>query len=157
MSSIETVSLSDIVCPETDMLVQAWKRWRGWHAMPPYRSWLDAKLGPFAAHASVARVIDDGRDYEFDYIGETHVRAYGVNHQGKRVSDIVELSPRFGRQLKASYDLVRISGRPHAFQGTVGTEQEQSRFVWFETVYLPFSDDGAVGHILNAAMYELRA
>ena len=39
------------------------------------------------------------------------------------------LSPRFGRQLKASYDLVCISGRPHAFQGAIGSDHSQARFV----------------------------
>ena len=63
----------------------------------------------------------------------------------------------FGKQLKASYDLVRISGRPHAFHGTIGSDTAPSRFAWFETVYLPFSENGVVSHILNAAMYQLRA
>jgi hypothetical protein len=73
-----------------------------------------------------------------------------------RVSDISRLSPRFGRQLKASYDLVRISCHPHAFQGSVGTDDSDARFVWFETAYLPFGEKGAVDRILNAAVYRLR-
>jgi hypothetical protein len=156
-SSVAAVSLSDITCTETETLVSAWKKWRGWHAMPPYRAWREAQLGPFRAHASVARVIGDGSDYEFEFIGDDHVRAYGVNHEGRRVSDIAKISPRFARQLKASYDLVRISGQPHAFQGTVGAEHADARFVWFETVYMPLSENGVLGYILNAAMYRPRA
>ena len=154
---VEAITLSDLVCTETEVLVQAWKKWRGWNAMPSYRAWRDARLGRFTEHASVARILSDGDDYEFEFIGDAHMRAYGVNHSGGRVSEIEQLSPRFGKQLRASYDFVRISGRPQAFQGYIGKEVAASGFVWFETVYLPLSVDGIVGYILNAAMYRLRA
>jgi hypothetical protein len=155
-TSVTAVGLLDLACVETDGLVQAWKKWKGWHALPPHSAWRDERFGKFNDFASIATVIDDGADYEFEYIGHAHVRAYGVNHQGKRLSELTELSPRFGRQLRASYDLARISGHPHAFQGTVGSENADTRFVGFETVYLPFGENGSVSHILNAAVYELR-
>lgn len=125
--------------------------------MPETSAIDETDLNGHLEHASVARVIDGGRDYEFEYIGAAHVRAYGANHQGSRVSDICRISPRFGKQLKASYDLVRISGHPHAFQGTVGAENADARFVWFETAYLPLGDQGQVDCILNAAVYHLRS
>lgn len=155
-ASVSVVGLSDIMCIQTIAIVHAWKKWRGWRAMPASKALLRACLGTHAQHASVARVVEDGRDYEFKYIGEAHVRAYGANHQGQRVSDIARLSPRFGRQLKASYDLVRISGRPQAFQGMLDSDNAGARFVWFETVYLPFGEPGAIDCILNAAVYQLR-
>jgi hypothetical protein len=156
-AAVSVIGLSDIMCIQTIAIVHAWKKWRGWRAMPASKALLRACLGAHAQHASVARVIEDGRDYEFKYIGEAHVRAYGANHQGRRVSDIARLSPRFGRQLKASYDLVRISGRPQAFQGVLDSDNAGPRFVWFETVYLPFGEQGAIDCILNAAVYQLRA
>jgi len=156
-TTVSAIGIADVICAETSALVQAWKKWRGWHAMPGYRAWIEGDLGRNVEHASMARVIDGGHDYEFEFIGDAHVRAYGANHQGKRVSDIARLSPRFGKQLKASYDLVRISGHPHAFQGAIGTEDCSTRFVWFETVYLPFGTAGSVDCILNAAVYQLRA
>jgi len=155
-TSVTAVGFLDLACAETDALVQAWKKWKGWHALPPYSAWRDERFGKFNDFASIASVIDDGADYEFEYIGHAHVRAYGVNHQGKRVSELTQQSPRFGKQLRASYDLVRISGHPHAFQGTLGNENADARFVGFETVYLPFGEHGSVTHILNAAVYELR-
>jgi hypothetical protein len=156
-ASVSAVGLADIMCAETSALVQIWKKWRGWHAMPPYRAWIEGDLGNYLDHASMARVVDGGQDYEFEFIGDAHVRAYGANHHGQRVSDIARLSPRFGKQLKASYDLVRISGHPHAFQGAIGPEDSSARFVWFETAYLPFGSAGSVDCILNAAVYQLRA
>lgn len=154
---VASVGLADIVSVETQAIVQAWKRWRGWYGMPNSSVLAETDLGGYAEHASVARVIDGGRDYEFEYIGAAHVRAYGANHQGSRVSDVCHLSPRFGKQLKASYDLVRISGHPHAFQGTLGDDNADARFVWFETAYLPFGGQGVVDCILNAAVYHLRS
>ncbi|HVU21245.1 MAG TPA: hypothetical protein VHE09_10985 [Rhizomicrobium sp.] len=156
MPSVSAISVSEVACEATRALVQAWKKWRGWHLMPPYRAWIEADLDSYHQHASVARVIDDGRDYEFEFIGDAHVRAYGVNHQGRRVSDIARYSPRFGKQLKASYDLVRISGHPHAFQGAIGDLDSSARFVWFETAYLPLGSPGSVDWVLNAAVYRLR-
>jgi hypothetical protein len=156
-TSVESIGLADVVTVEANALVQAWKKWRGWHAMPPYQAFADARLGPFLDHASIARVIDDGRDYEFEFIGDAHVRAYGISHQGRRISDLEKNSPRFAKQLRASYDFVRISGRPQAFQGTIGADLAPSRFSWFETAYLPLSFLGKVGYILNAATYRLSA
>jgi hypothetical protein len=155
-TSVAAIGMADLLCPETTALVQSWKKWRGWHALAPYRAWAEADLGAVIAHASMARVLDGGQDYEFEFIGDAHVRAYGIDHRGRRVSDIARLSPRFGRQLKASYDLVRISAHPHAFQGTIGAEHSQARFVWFETAYLPVGANGSVDYILNAAVYRLR-
>lgn len=155
-TAVAAIGLADIACAETKAIVQAWKRWRGWHAMPASAVLSKAYLGENLDHASVACAVDGGKDYEFEFIGDAHVRAYGANHQGKRVSDISRLSPRFGRQLKASYDLVRISGHPHVFQGSLGAENVDARFVWFETAYLPFGESGTVDRILNAAVYHLR-
>lgn len=156
-TAVESIGLADVVSVEAGTLVQAWKKWRGWHAMPTYQAWADAQLGRFIDHASVARVIDDGRDYEFEFIGDAHMRAYGVNHQGRRISDLEKNSPRFAKQLRAAYDFVRISGRPQAFQGTIGADLAPSRFSWFETAYLPLSIFGRVGYILNAASYRVSA
>lgn len=155
-TAIEAISLADIVSSEVNVLVQSWKKWRGWNAMPLYSAWADAHLGPYRAYASIAEVIGGGADYRFQFIGGAHVQAYGVDHCGRRVSEIAEFAPQFGRQLKASYDLVCISGHAHAFQGAIGPEHAQSRFVWFETAYLPLREDGQVSHILNAALYKLR-
>src|SRR6185503_18946430 len=33
-TAVASVGLADIVSAETQAIVQAWKKWRGWHAMP---------------------------------------------------------------------------------------------------------------------------
>jgi hypothetical protein len=155
-ASVTAIGLADVQCAETRAIVLAWRKWRRWQPMPASSALSDADLGRHIEHASVACVIDGGRDYEFEFIGDAHVRAYGANHRGRLVSDVACFSPRFGQQLKASYDLVRISGHPHAFQGSLAADNPDARFVWFETVYLPLGEDGVVDHILNAAVYRLR-
>jgi hypothetical protein len=155
-TSFETIGLADMSCTETVAVVRSWQKSRGWHAMPSFRSWIDAELGPAIAHASVAGVVDGGADYEFLYIGDAHQRAYGADPSGKRVSDIAALAPRFAKQLKASYDTVRISAAPQAFRVSIGREFPQARFAWFETVYLPLGQHGSVEHIVNAAVYRMR-
>ena len=84
------------------------------------------------------------------------MRAYGTSYQNKFLSDVIAASPRFGKQLKASYDLVRTTGRVYAFRGLIGRDAPDAAFAWFETCYLPFGADSVVDHILNAAIYAPR-
>ena len=151
-SSVEAIALADVESAEVATVVAAWNKWRGLHAMPVRDRLIPRDLGRAAAHISLARVVDDGEDYEFRIIGDAHVQAYGTSYQNKSVRDVIAASPRFGKQLKASYDLVRTTGRAYAFRGLIGRDAPDTVFVWFETCYLPFGGDD-VDHILNAAVY----
>ena len=152
-AAVETITVADLECPETKSLVESWSRLRGWRAMPRPTDWLLGSAVSFSAHASLARVLDGGLDYQFEFIGEAHVRAYGPREIRSRVSELARSSPRFGRQLKASYDLVRVSGRPCAFRGVIVAEGTQARSRWFEVAYLPLGDHETVECIVNAAVY----
>jgi hypothetical protein len=155
-SSVEVISLSDIESQIVYTVVAAWRKWRGLHAMPPREKLALRDLGPAASHVSLARVIDEGEDYEFRIIGDAHVRAYGTSYQNKRLSDVMRVSPRFGKQLKASYDLVRTSGHPFAVRGLIGQDVPDAGFAWFETCYLPLGT-GGVDHVINVAVYTPRS
>ena len=152
-TSVEAIALADIESVEVATIVAAWNRWRGLHAMPSREKLVPRDLGRAAAHTSLARVVGGGEDYEFRIIGDAHVRAYGTSYQNKLVSDVIAASPRFGKQLKASYDLVRTTGRAYAFRGLIGRDTPDAAFAWFETCYLPFGSDSIVDHVLNAAVY----
>ncbi|MGD0142561.1 MAG: hypothetical protein ABSC92_05345 [Rhizomicrobium sp.] len=154
-TSVEAIALGDIESPEVLTIVAAWQKWRGLHAMPARERLTLRDIGGAAAHISLALVLDEGEDYEFRVIGDAHVQAYGTSYQNKTVRDVVAASPRFGKQLKASYDLVRTTGRPYAFRGLIGRDAPDATFAWFETCYLPFGE-GSVDHILNAAVYAPR-
>jgi hypothetical protein len=154
-TSVEAISLADVESPEVATVVAAWNKWRGLHAMPPRERLSPGDLGRAAKHISLARVVGEGDDYEFRIIGDAHVQAYGTSYQNKSLRDVIAASPRFGKQLKASYDLVRTTGRAYAFRGLIGRDAPDAAFAWFETCYLPLGEDG-VDHILNAAVYAPR-
>lgn len=156
-SSVEVIALEEIESPEIQTAIAAWRKWCGFHAMPPRERLSMRDLGSSAANISLARVLDGGDDYEFRIIGDAHVQAYGTSYQNRRVSDVVRAAPRFGKQLKASYDYVRISRHPFSVRGLVGRDTPDAGFAWFETCYLPFGDakDG-VDHIPNVAVYKPR-
>jgi len=151
-TSVEAIALADVESPEVATIVAAWNKWRGLHAMPGRERLEPRDLGRAAAHISLARVVGEGEDYEFRIIGDAHVQAYGTSYQNKSLLDVIAASPRFGKQLKASYDLVRTTGRAYAFRGLIGRDVPDAAFAWFETCYLPFGAD-SVDHILNAAVY----
>jgi hypothetical protein len=155
-TSVEAIALADIESIEVATIVAAWHKWRGLHTMPTRERILPREFGRAASHTSLARVVGEGEDYEFRIIGDAHVRAYGTSYQNKFVSDVIAASPRFGKQLKASYDLVRTTGRAYAFRGLIGRDTPDAGFSWFETCYLPFGADSVVDHILNAAVYAPR-
>jgi len=156
-TSVEAISLADIESPPVRTIVAAWQKWRGTHALPSRELLSLRDLGAAAKHISLARVVDEGEDYEFRIIGDAHVRAYGTSYQNKRIQDVIAASPRFGKQLKASYDLVRTTRRAYAFRGLIGSDAPDARFTWFETCYLPFgAHQDSVDHILNAAVYAPR-
>lgn len=116
-----------------------------------------ATSGNAAANISLVRVLPDRNDYEFRVIGDAHIQAYGFNFQSRRMSEAVAMAPRFGKILKASYDMVCAMRRPYAFRGLIGCDIPELRFVRFETCYLPFgpSPDEA-DHVMNVAVYEPR-
>ncbi len=153
-SSIDSISLSDLEDHDVLAVVRAWQKWRGFHQLPLREALQPSDLGRFAVNVSLVRVLGDGEDYEFRIIGDAHVQAFGANFTGMRVSHVIAEEPKFGRLLKASYDMVHATGRPYAFRGVVGYDASYARFSRFETCYLPFGAGAyAVDHIMNAASY----
>jgi hypothetical protein len=157
-SSIETVHFPDLESFEVRRMAAAWQTLRGARLMPSRDALSLRDLKSIAPNISVVRVMDDGEDYEFRIIGDAHVQAYGVSYQGRRLSDVMRDSPRFGRQLKSSYEMIRTARHPSAFRGFIGRDVPDARFAWFETAYFPFgSTDDDVDHIVNAAVYTPRS
>jgi hypothetical protein len=156
-SSVEPIALSDVESAEVHSVVTVWQKWRGMHAIPSHDR-LDLRdFGRYLENVSIMQVEDNGADYAFLAIGAAHVRAYGTNFTGQHMRHVMATAPKFGKLLKASYDLVRSTGRPYAFRGVVGSDVTESRFSAFETCYLPVgSSPTSVSHILNAASYDLK-
>jgi hypothetical protein len=122
--------------------------------MPTRNEIVMRDLGNAAANVSLVHVLAPESDYEFRIIGTAHIQAYDLNFQGKRMSDALAFSPRFGKILKSSYDMVCAMRQPYAFRGTIGRDAPNTRFVRFETCYLPLGPSpDKVEHIMNAAFY----
>ncbi|HEY2033762.1 MAG TPA: hypothetical protein VGH02_08760 [Rhizomicrobium sp.] len=151
------IAFSDIESGRVRTVYEAWDRWRGARTMPTRNEIVMRDLGNAAANVSLVHVLPQENDYEFRVIGAAHIQAYDLNFQGKRMSDALALSPRFGKILKSSYDMVCAMRRPYAFRGVVGRDAPNARFVRFETCYLPFGPSpDKVDYVMNAAFYTPR-
>jgi hypothetical protein len=154
-SSVDVIAPADAESTAVRHVVQVWRKWCGFSAMPARAKLSPRDLGRTLSNISLARVIA-GSDYEFAIIGDKHVQAYGHSYQGRRLSEVIAAAPRFGRQLQASYDYVRMTGRPLGFRGMIGHDVPDARFEWFETMYLPLGSQAeGVDHVLNVATYSL--
>ncbi len=104
--------------------------------------------------AVLAATLAEEDDYEFRIIGGVHVQAYGVNQQGKRMSDVISEAPAFGQRLKTTADAVVKTRAPLAYRGAVGRDAGDARFLWLETVFLPLGNTvDAADHIVIATVY----
>jgi hypothetical protein len=152
--SIEVTALADLESPVLRKVAGLWQAWRGAARMPPREKLSLRELAGAVKHISLARVLNGGEDYEFRIVGDAHVQALGAGPLHRRVSDVIAVSPKFGQQIKASYDLVRETRGAWAFRSQIGWDAPDTRFVLFETCYLPLGPDAdTVDHILNAAVY----
>src|SRR4051812_43181724 len=96
--AVEVIPAEDVESPQVQAVVAAWRKWRGMHHMPTRDQIALRDLGTASRHISLARVLDDGSDYEFRIIGDAHVQAYGTSYQNRNLSDVISAAPRFGKQ-----------------------------------------------------------
>ena len=76
---------------------------------------------------------------------------------GRRLSDIIATTPRFGLGLKMLYEMVRSGCEPLYYRGWVGADMPDARFLYYESAVLPFGKDEArVDHIVVTSMLVLR-
>ena len=155
--SVIPIAFTDIESERVRAVYQAWDRWREARSMPTRNEIVMRDLGNAAANISLVHVLPEESDYEFRVIGAAHVQAYDLNLQGRRMSDALAFSPRFGKILKSSYDMVCAMRRPYAFRGIIGKDAPNARFVRFETCYLPLGPSpDKVDYVMNAAFYTPR-
>jgi len=155
--SVVPIAFADIESERVRTVYEAWDRWRGIRTMPTREEIVMRDLGNAAANISLVHVLPQGNDYEFRVIGAAHAQAYDLNFQGRRMSDALGFSPRFGKILKSSYDMVCAMRRPYAFRGVIGRDAPSARFVRFETCYLPLGPSpDKVDYVMNAAFYTPR-
>ncbi len=135
-----------------------WRMLRGARTLPARADLSPKDMRAILPNVVLLRVIEGGRDYEYRIVGETFVRAYGIQFRGKRLTQVEAVNPEHGARMRNMYEHVRRSANPLALRGWVGQEFVDSRFVYFETVLLPFADDGeTVDHLLAVSVHVPKA
>lgn len=116
-------------------------------------------LNAMMRNAILIRVIGDGEDYEYRFVGEAHVEAHGRWVQGKRWSELDIGSGVFSRQRKRFYDEVVASGEPLLIDGYVAQhffeadDMGNRAFIHGSTLCLPLGRDETVDHMLTITVY----
>ena len=135
-----------------------WRMLRGTRKLPARAELSPRDMKGILRNVVLLRVIDGGQDYEYRIVGEQFVWAYGVQFRDMRLSQIEAAAPEHGARMRKMYEGVRLSAEPLAIRGWVGREVQQARFVYYESVLLPFADDGVtVDHILVTSVYVPKA
>jgi hypothetical protein len=151
-SSGEIVAATQLEAAAVQGAMARWQALRGARRFPPIP---EDVLAPIAGNAILVRVVEDGGDYEDCSVGEALVAGFGEDFSGRRLSDIIATTPRFGIGLRMLYELVRAGGEPLCYRGWVGADMPGAQFVYYESAVLPFGVD-AVDHILVVSMLVLR-
>jgi len=135
-----------------------WRMLKGERSMPARAKLSPRDMKGILRNVVLLRVIDGGADYEYRIVGELFVWAYGVQFRDKRLTQIEAAAPAHGARMRQLYEHIRTNAAPFAFRGWVGRDIPDSRFVYYESILLPFADDGAaVDHILAASVYVPKA
>lgn len=143
-SSGEIVAMTQLEAVAAQSAMARWQVLKGARPFPPEP---DGVLAVVPGNTILVQVMEDGSDYEYRSVGAALVEGFGEDFSGRRLSDIIAVTPRFGLGLKMLYEMVRSSGEPLCYRGWVGADMPGARFVYYESAILPFGVD-AVDHIM---------
>ncbi len=154
LSSVYVVSLDDLDNAVVRTGAAYWRALKAGRRLPARTQLRPRDMTGILRNIVLLKVLDGGKDYEYRITGDAHVQAYGLSFQDMRVSQIVAMAPDFGRMMLGLYEHVRVTRDPFAVRGWVGREIPDARFVYYESAFLPFAEDGEnVDHILVVSMY----
>ena len=149
----EPVALDDL---ENPLVVQAVAYWRSLcrGRRFPARSDLDSRaLAPFQSHMILLKVIGDGEDFEYRFVGAVQAEAYARTVQGKRMRAMAE-ETQAGPSVFAGYQYIQRTGIPFALRGWAGKDYTAANFQYCESVALPLGDsDDKVDHMVIFSAY----
>ncbi|MGC9953628.1 MAG: PAS domain-containing protein [Rhizomicrobium sp.] len=142
---------------DSTILLQGAAFWRGLCRERRFPSRDDVTprgLAGLLRYATLLRVLDGGKDYEFRIVGDAYVMAHGVSFQGKRWSETDKGSHGHHSTMKSTYDHVVHKGEPVATRGWIERGGHSSELIYSEYLFLPLGeDDKTVDHILVFAVY----
>jgi hypothetical protein len=129
--------------------IDYWRSLRGQRRFPAYGELTLRGIATILPYVVIARVIENGADYEYRYVGDAERQAFKSYFKGIRVTQVEAHSPEFGRILRRAYDQVRSTGAPFLVRGRSDHEPVDSRLPHHETAFLPLgASDAGVDHLL---------
>lgn len=137
--------------------VRHWETLRGSRRYPTRDEILPRDMAGVLRHVVLIRVLDVGDDFEYRIVGDAHVQAHGSNFVGMRLKEIEKAHPGFDPNTRATYEFVRFTGEPLAIRGWIGRDVPESKFCYYETVFLPLGTKDGVDHLLTVTSYVPRA
>lgn len=157
-SSVFVISPGEIEDPLIRLGTEYWKSLCRGRRFPAREDLTPRGMAAFLRNIVLIKIIDDGKDYEYRIAGDAHVEAHGVSFSGVRLRQVEAANPVYGRMTRATYEHVRTTAEPYALRGWVGKEFPQSRFAYYESIFLPLGpSDDAVDHLLVIGTYVYRA
>jgi hypothetical protein len=109
-----------------------------------------AEIKKLLPHIILAKVLDDGRDFEFKVVGQSMAAAHGINPINWRVSDLDREMPGATATVMRVYRIAHTTRRPYASRGTLKHFDRSYRS--FESLILPLGpDERTVDHIFVVA------
>jgi hypothetical protein len=154
VTSFEPVALDNLENPLVRQAVAYWRSLCGARRFPARDDLAPRALVPFQRHMILLRVIDDGADFEYRFVGEAQAAAYTHPVQGRRMSEMAALSPDFGPPVFAGYRYIQQSGTPFALRGWAGKDYVAANFAYTESVTLPLGvRDDHVDHLVIFSAY----
>jgi len=111
-------------------------------------------LGRLAKYATLIRVLEGGRDYEFRLVGDVPVAAVGSNFQGRRLSEPDVASVMQANYRHQFYEKVVQTGEPWVFKSRMVDHVGLKLPVHSETAYLPLgAEEAVVDHLLGFTVF----
>ncbi|MEI9994763.1 MAG: PAS domain-containing protein [Rhizomicrobium sp.] len=157
-SSVTAVALDALDNAATRTAANYWRMLRGSRGLPARSALSPKDMRALLRNIVLLRVIDGGADYEYRIVGDDFVWAYGLRFRGMRLTQIERADPGHGARMRELYEHVRVTAEPLGLQGWIGRDRPNSLFVYYESVLLPFADDGrTVDHVLVCAFHVPKA
>lgn len=156
-SSVYVISPEELEAPPVIQGTEYWNSLRGDRRFPAREDVSPRGMAGFLRNVVLVKVVGGGSDYEYRIAGDAHVEAHGAPFQGIRLSQVEAISPTYGRLTRATYEHVRTTAEPYALRGWVGKDFPKSRFVYYESIFLPLGpSDDVVDHLLIVSVYAPR-
>jgi hypothetical protein len=156
-SSVHIVPPQALDSEPVSFAVRHWDGLRRSRRYPTRDEILPRDIAGVLRHIVLIRVLDGGDDFEYRIVGDAHVQAHETNFVGMRLKEIEKAHPGFDPNTRATYEFVRFTGEPLAVRGWVGRDAPESKFCYYETVFLPLGTEAGVDHLLVATSYMPRA